>query len=159
MKDHDGRKLSHKTLEEIRIRAVKQVEAGESPEIVIKTLGFSRPCIYTWIAAYREGGYEALKAKKLMGRPTKLTGRQLQQLYHIIVNKSPLQLRFAFALWTCALIREVIRQKFDVRLSEVSVGRLLKKLGLSPQKPLWRAYQQDPEKVEAYLKEEQIQSR
>ena len=65
MKENDGRKLDHKTLEEIRIRAVKQVEAGESPEEVIKALGMSRPRIYEWLAAYREGGYEALKAKKL----------------------------------------------------------------------------------------------
>jgi len=154
MEIRDGRKLSHSTLEEIRIRAVLQVEAGESPEVVIRALGFSRRSIYNWIASYREGGLEALKAKKLEGRPTKLSGRQIQQLYGYIVNKTPLQFSFAFALWTCALIRELIRKKFDVRLSEVSVGRLLKKLGLSPQRPLFRAYQQDPVKVQAYLKEE-----
>jgi transposase len=154
MRDQDARKLSHETLEEIRIRAVRQVEAGESPEAVIKALGFSRTCIYNWLAAYREGGYDALRAKKLEGRPTKLSGKQIQQLYGYIVCKTPLQFQFAFALWTCGLIRELIRKKFDVRLSEVSVSRLLKKLGLSPQRPLFRAYQQDPEKVEAYLKDE-----
>lgn len=154
MKEQDARKLSHKTLEEIRIRAVQRVESGESPEVVIKALGFSRSCIYTWLALYREGGQEALRAKKLEGRPTKLTGKQIQQLYGIIVKGTPLQYRFAFALWTCAIIRELIRKKLGVHLSEVSVGRLLKKLGLSAQRPLFRAYQQDPEKVEAYLKEE-----
>lgn len=154
MEIRDGRQLSHETLEEIRIRAVLQVEAGESPEVVIKALGFSRRCIYNWLAAYREGGLEALRAKKLEGRPTKLSGKQIQQLYSFIVNKTPLQFSFAFALWTCALIRELIRKKFGVKLSEVSVSRLLKKLGLSPQRPLFRAYQQDPAKVEAYLKDE-----
>ena len=44
----------------------------------------------------------------------------------------------------------VIRDRFSVRLSDVSVGRLLRKLGLTPQKPLRRAYQQDPEKVKAW---------
>lgn len=154
MENRDGRQLSHETLEEIRIRAVLQVEAGESPEVVIKALGFSRRCIYNWLAAYREGGLEALKAKKLEGRPTKLSGKQIQQLYGFIINKTPLQFNFAFALWTCALIRELIRKKFNVHLSEVSISRLLKKLGLSPQRPLFRAYQQDPSRVEAYLKEE-----
>ena len=52
----DGRKLSHKTREELRIRAVKQVESGESPEKVIQALGFHRSCIYDWLAKYREGG-------------------------------------------------------------------------------------------------------
>ena len=68
MRKNDGRKLDHKTLEAIRIRAVEQVEAGENPEVVIKALGMSRARIYEWLAAYREGGYEALKAKKLFGR-------------------------------------------------------------------------------------------
>lgn len=154
MENRDGRQLSHETLEEIRIRAVLQVETGESPEAVIKVLGFSRRCIYNWLAAYREGGLDALKAKKLEGRPTKLSGKQIQQLYGFIINKTPLQFNFAFALWTCALIRELICKKFNVHLSEVSVSRLLKKLGLSPQRPLFRAYQQDPSRIEAYLKEE-----
>lgn len=154
MKELDARKLDHSTLEAIRIRAVKQVEAGESPEDVIKALGFSRSCIYTWLALYREGGIEALKAKKLDGRPPKLNGKQIKKLYGYIVDKTPLQYKFAFALWTCALIRELIKNKFGIHLSEVSVGRLLKKLGLSPQRPLFRAYQQDPAKVSKYLKEE-----
>lgn len=154
MKELDGRKMSHEALEEIRIRAVLQVEAGESPEDVIKALGFDRTCIYRWINAYQHGGLEALKAKTLEGRPCKLDSKQVQKLYGIIVKNSPLQFRFAYALWTCGLIREIIRKKFGVGLSEVSVWRLLKRLGLSPQKPLFRAYQQDPGKVEAYLKEE-----
>jgi hypothetical protein len=50
--------LSHATLEEIRIRAVQRVEAGESPEVVVKALGFAQ-FIYQWLALYREGGLEA----------------------------------------------------------------------------------------------------
>jgi DDE superfamily endonuclease/Winged helix-turn helix len=72
-----------------------------------------------------------------------------------VVGNDPRQLRFTFALWTRAMVRELIRREFGVRLSEVSVGRLLRKLGLSPQRPLYRAYQQTPEavarwKAEAY---------
>ncbi len=154
MRKNDGRKLDHKTLEAIRIRAVEQVEAGESPEVVIRVLGMSRARIYEWLAAYREGGDEALKAKKLFGRPPRLTGKQLDRLYRIITTKNPLQLKFPYALWTRSMVREVIRDKFGVRLSDVSVGRLLNKLGLSPQKPLRRAYQQDQEAVERWVNEE-----
>lgn len=154
MKAIDGRRLSHKTLEEIRIRAVKQVEAGESPETVIRALGFSRPRIYEWIAKYRWGGLEALKAKAIPGRPPVLTGRQMRWIHATIVDKDPRQFRFEFALWTRGMIRELIRERYGVKLSEVSVGRLLKKLGLSPQKPLRRAYQQDPVAVRRWVEQE-----
>ena len=53
MKEMDGRTISHEALEEIRMRAVKCVEAGESPEVVVVALGFHRSAIYKWIAAYR----------------------------------------------------------------------------------------------------------
>ena len=90
----------HKTLEEIRIRAVQRVEAGESPEDVIRTLGFGRTVIYSWLAKYREGGIDALQAKPISGRPSKMTGRQLEWVYKTVTGKNPLQLRFEFALWT-----------------------------------------------------------
>ena len=48
MNEFDGRKIDRKALEEIRIRAVKRVEAGESPEVVIKALGLTRPRIHEW---------------------------------------------------------------------------------------------------------------
>jgi transposase len=154
MKDNDGRKLSHEALQQIRITAVKQVEAGESPEDVIKAIGFERVCIYRWLSAYRSGGIEALKAKKLSGRPRLLTPKQLKKLYAAIANEDPRQYKFPFALWTVAIIREVILKVFKVRMSEVSVWRTLKKLGLSPQRPLRRAYQQDPEAVKRFIEKE-----
>jgi len=48
------------------------------------------------------------------------------------------------------MIRELIRREFGVGLSAVSVGRMLKGLGLSAQRPLWRAWQADPAKVAAW---------
>lgn len=154
MKQFDGRQLDHKTREAIRIRAVKRIEAGESPEVIAATLGFHRSCIYDWIARYREGGIEALKAKPIPGAKPKLSGKQLGWLFETIVGKNPLQLKLPFALWTRAMVRELIKREFGIRLSEVSVGRLLKKLGFTPQKPLHRAYQQNPQLVLAWQAKE-----
>lgn len=147
MRESDARKLDHRTLEEIRTRAVQRVQAGESPEVVIRALGFSRSCIYNWLAMYRSGGWSALKAKALLGRPKRITGAQMQWLYETVVGKSPLQFRFEFALWTRAMIQVLLRERFGLKLSVSSVGRLLAQLGLTCQRPLWRAYEQDPERV------------
>lgn len=154
MSNRDGRSLDHQALEDLRIQAVQRVEAGESPEDVVRVLGFSRTVIYDWLAKYREGGLDALRAKAIAGRPPKLTGEQLHKLYKAITTKNPMQHRFDFALWTRAMVRELIRERFGVRLSDVSVGRLLKKMGLTPQKPLRRAYEQNPELVQTWLAED-----
>jgi transposase len=152
--EFDGRRLDHKTRENIRIRAVKLVEQGQSPEQVVKALGFHRSCIYEWLAKYREGGTEALRTRAIPGRPKKLNGTQIKKIYNIVTSRNPLQLKFEFALWTRDMVRDLIWAQFKVKLSLVSVGRLLKRMGLSPQKPLHRAYQQDPERVDKWLENE-----
>lgn len=103
--------------------------------------------MFGWVASYREGGEQALRAKPVPGRPSKLSAAQLRTLYTLIVGNDPRQYEFDFALWTRELVRELIWKRFQVRLSAVSVGRLLRTLGLSPQRPVFRASQQDTERV------------
>ncbi len=104
MRQDDARKLDHTTLEEMRTRAVRSVQAGESPEVVARSMRINRRTIYGWLAQYRRGGWGALKAKPLLGRPPKLDARALQWIYNTITQKNPLQLKFAFALWTRAMV-------------------------------------------------------
>src|SRR5512137_1775468 len=159
MAKNDARKLDHKTLEAIRIRAVEQVQSGESPETVIRALGFSRACIYNWLASYRAGGWHALRARPLKGRPKKISGRQMKWIYDTVTLKNPMQYKFEFALWTRAMIRTLINERYGIKLSLPSVGRLLAQLGLTCQKPLMRAFQQNPALVEKWLREEYPQIR
>jgi hypothetical protein len=42
MRKDDARKLDHKTLEEILIRAVKRIQQGERPEIIARVLRVDR---------------------------------------------------------------------------------------------------------------------
>ena len=154
MKEMDGRKLRHDVLTELRKRAVARVQGGESPEVVVKTLGFTRACIYNWLAKYRAGGWDALDAKKRGGRPRKLQGNMIQWVYRTVAGKDPRQYHFPFALWTRNAIGALIYKRYGIRLSANSVGRLLAQLDITAQKPLWKAYQQDPERVRKWVQEE-----
>lgn len=153
-KRRDGRTIDHQAMEEIRIRAVQQVQAGADPEVVIKALGFHRSCIYEWLAKYRSGGWHALKARKAPGRKPRLSARQIRWIYNALTQKDPRQFKFPFALWTRHIVRALITEKFAITLSLPSIGRLLAQLGLTCQRPLFRAYQQQPSLVENWLKKE-----
>jgi len=150
----DGRKLSHAKLEEIRFKAVKAVQRAQAPTAVAREMGLYTNRVFVWLAAYRAGGWDALRARKGTGRPKRLSGRQIQWIYNTVTMKSPLQLKLPFALWTRSQIRVVVYRKFKIRLSLTSIGRLLAQLGLTCQKPLFRAYQQNPSLVERWLKSE-----
>ena len=71
-----------------------------------------------------------------------------------MANKNPQQLYFPFALWTVAMVQTLIAERYQVQLSHSSVCRLLHQLGLSAQRPLWRAYQQNPEAVKRWLEKD-----
>ena len=150
----DARAVDHATLTELRKRGVAAVQAGTSPEEVGATLGVNLRTVFRWLALYRRGGWDALDASKRGGRPPKLDDRALRWVFNTVANKNPQQLKFPFALWTAAMVQQLIADRFDVRLSHSSVCRLLHQLGLSAQRPLWRAYQQDPAAVTQWLEAE-----
>ena len=154
MRTNDARRLDHSTLEAMRERAVRSVQDGESPEVVASVIGINRSTIYGWLAQYRRGGWGALKAKPLFGRPPKLDGKKLKWIYDIVTQKNPLQLNFAFALWTREMVAKLIKDKFHISLSLVSVGRLLAQLGITCQRPLHRALERDEALVQQWLKQE-----
>jgi transposase len=146
-KKRDLRRLKHAELTTFREQAVRQVQSGISVGAVRKGMGVSRSALFGWLARYRNGGWDALGAGKRGGRKPKLDGDKLQWIYATVVDKDPGQLKLPFALWTTVLVAEVIRKQFGIKLSRWSVMRLLRQLGLSPQKPLQRAYQQDSDAV------------
>ena len=151
----DGRTLDHGTLETIRLMAVERVRDGEAPSTVIAAYGFSRTTIYRWLkAAAKPGvGLRALRARRASGRPRSLTPRQEGQVFRWINGKDPRQYGLDFGLWTRSVVAELIERKFGIRLGLTAVGALLAKLGLTPQKPLQRAYQRDPEAIERWQRE------
>jgi transposase len=144
-----------------RVSACEALEKGISVDEIAMVLKVSRSSIFEWQKTYRAHGSDALRTKKTRGPKAKLSDGQLSQLYRLVVGNDPRQLSFGLALWTRGMIQELIFRQFGVRLSIVSVGTMLGDLGLSPQRPLYRAYQRDPEKVRKWKEETfpQIQAR
>jgi transposase len=144
-----------------RVSACEALENGIDVDAIAEVLKVSRSSIFDWQKTYRAHGPDALRTKKTRGPESKLSDGQLSQLYRLIVGNDPRQLSFGLALWTRGMVQELIFRQFGVRLSLVSVGRTLAGLGLSPQRPLYRSYERDPEKVRKWKEETfpQIQAR
>jgi len=152
----DGRTLDHKTLEQIRLMAVQRVNEGEKPSEVIAAYGFCRTTIYKWIrtAAKRKRGLNALHSTRGTGRPRSLTPAQERQVFRWINGRNPFQYGLDFGLWTRQVVATLIEEKFGISIGVTAVGAILAKLGLTPQKPLQRAYQRDPQAIEEWQRKQ-----
>lgn len=146
----DGRKLGRRVLPAFRMQAVKAIREGQTPETVAASMGVNVRSVFRWLAAFNSGGQNALQENPAPGRPTTVTPDQMAWLAKAICEKSPLQLRFKFGLWTLSIIRALIERQFGKTLSVATVSRLVRSLGFTPQKPLYRAWQQDAELVSVW---------
>lgn len=149
----DGRTVSRAALEEMRVMALQRMNEGESPAEVAATFGLHRGWAYKVLAKAKGRGEHALLSTKGTGRPRTLTAAQERQVFRWINGKNPRQHGFDFGLWTRQIVRELVAQKFEVGLSLASIGALLARIGLSPQKPLQQAYQRDPVAVARWQEE------
>jgi len=150
----DGRKLDHKTLEELRLMAMQRVSEGEAASAVMRSFGFCRTTIYKWQRkAKGRKGLQALRSSPASGRPRTLSAAQERRVLGWVNGKDPRQYGFDFGLWTRQTVAQLIEDKFGVRLSLAATGQVLARLGLTPQKPLQRAYERDPGAIAAWKTE------
>jgi transposase len=153
--DRDARSLPQAAQEELRRRAVALVAEGRSQVEVAGLLSVSANAVGNWVRAHRRGGDRALDAgqRGRRGGHTKLSDAQQQKIAGLIVGNNPDQLKLPGFLWTRALVRDLIRQRFGIEVGEDTVGRYLRAWGFSPQKPMRRAYEQSDEAVRQWLEE------
>lgn len=151
----DARALSPEGQEALRKRAVQAVLGGKKQTTVARTFGVARGTVGQWLRQYRQGGEAALDQRP-QGRPPvpKLAGEQEAAIVALIEGHCPDQLGLPGSLWTRETVGTLIRRHFGLALSVWTVGRYLRRWGLTPQKPARRAYEQDPKAVQHWLEVE-----
>ncbi len=88
------------------------------------------------------------------GEKRSLTEEQERHIQKLIVDKTPDQLKFPFALWTREAVRQLVGRQYGIDMPIRTVGEYLKRWGFTPQKPVKRAKEQNPAAVERWLKSE-----
>lgn len=146
-----ARKGRRSTNEE-RMDAIRLLQQGYTRAQVANILNVAESSIYEWQSKFREGGLAALSTKIASGRKMLLTDKQLLQLYKWLCG-NPRQVQFDFGLWTRKIVRDLIRREFGIDYTPQNVGKILKMLGFSPQRPVWQALERDPEKRRQWTEE------
>lgn len=150
----DARRLDHPTLEEMRRIAVKAVLCGESQRAVARRLEVHHQTICKWMHWYRAAGDRGLASTTAPGPEPKLSDQRVEVLRRIIIGKDPRQLSFGAAFWTLRLVGAVIERRFGIVLHETTIGRLLQRIGITPQKPVRRAFERDAADCRRWMTEQ-----
>lgn len=155
MKIRDARSLPAIAQEDLRRQAVNAALSGKTHVETAKTFAVTRHTVDRWMKSHRAGGAAALKAKK-KGRPQggRLKPRQAARIAQIVIDRNPRRMKLPFYLWTREAVAELIEKRHGICLSIWTVGRYLARWGFTPQKPMRRAFERDPDKVRRWLKAE-----
>jgi len=146
-----ARKGRRSTNEE-RMNAIRLLQQGYTRAKVANILDVAESSVYEWQSKFRQGGLAALSTKIASGRKMLLTDKQLLQLYKWLCG-NPRQVQFDFGLWTRKIVRDLIRREFGIDYTPQNVGKILKMLGFSPQRPVWQALERDSEKRRQWMEE------
>lgn len=148
----DFRQIPDDVMNYLRRIAVRAVEENHhSPELIASIFGISRSCIYDWLRWYREGGETALDTQSAPGAAPVLTPEMDRWLKDTILTSTPVDHGYDTERWTLEILVEWLRQRFGVWVADSTVALHLHRLGLSCQRPCYRATEQDPEAVAHFL--------
>jgi len=157
MEKIDARKLSLENLELLRQQAVRLLKQGRKHREVAEIIGVRRATITSWWGKYKSGGKQALKLQHPgpeKGFNSILDKAQEKEIQRMITDKTPDQLKLPFVLWDRKAIQELVKDQYGVKIAIRTIGDYLQRWNFSPQRPLKRAYEQQPKAVQRWLDEE-----
>lgn len=153
----DARKLKPEGREQLKRMVIRlRKQSGMTCAELAGIAGVHLRTVETWIKRAHREGESSLKEKRrgrTVGTKRKLTTVQEIWIQQQVVGFRPEQKKLPFALWSRRAIKELVKQEFGVELQDRLVGKYLKRWGYTPQRPIKRALEQNPEQIEAWLKD------
>jgi transposase len=153
----DARSLSPEAQEDLRRRVVAAAAGGMTQAEAARVFAVSPQSVSRWMAAWRKRGSRGLAGRRRGRRPGEqktLSTRQQRKLRYAVCEHTPAVYGLDGLVWTRKAVAALIEVRCGLRLSLRTVGNYLRGWGLSPQKPIRRAYEQDPEAVRRWLGED-----
>lgn len=141
---------SPENLEHRRLKAVRLLRQGHRPTDVARQLNVTYRSVARWKKAFRKKGPRGIRARPAPGRPSKL-----EAAIRTYVRKDLLQgaraAGYPTDLWTCPRVADFLRKNYEVSYHVDHIGRLLRSLGCTPQKPERRAIERDERQIRHWI--------
>jgi transposase len=134
-----------------RILAIAHVLDGASRAEAAEACGMDRQTLRDWAHRYNAEGIAGLQDLRRSGRPPALAPEQMEELKALVLAGPDFE-RDGVVRWRCVDLRAEIAKRFNVDVHERTVGKLLRKLGLSRVQPRPQHPKQDPAAQEALKK-------
>lgn len=156
-KKQDARKLSPSAQAAIRKQLInylkkRKTDRSHTQEEASIVFGLSISAVKQIWKKYKDGGLRAIAEKKRgVQGGKKINGLQSAEVRKLVKEKMPEQLKLSFGLWTREAVQQLIVERYGIDLSRWQVGRYLKAWGYTPQKPISKAFEQDPVRVQEWL--------
>jgi transposase len=157
MKHVDMRKLAPAAQEERRRQVIGLRQNGAGYAVIAAQVGLSQTGVFDICQRFAIKGEKGLVSGKRGRKPGEqclLDATQETEIKRLICRHMPDDLGLDFALWSRAAVQTVIRRQYGVRLAVRTTGTYLARWGFTAQKPLRRAYEQQPAAVRHWLRQE-----
>jgi transposase len=143
----DMRGLSPAAQEALRVRVMRVVTGGMEVDDAVRVFGVSKDSIRNWQTRFETGGFDALRSGRpgrQAGEGTKLTPSEEQALIGAVIDYDPEAIGVGGRLWTAKKVCVLAKRLFGVSFTDRGMRKLLRRLGLSFQRPDKRATEADP---------------
>jgi transposase len=150
MRHVDMRKLPAAAQEERRRQVIGLRQRGLTHRVIAEQVGLSRTGVIDICQRFAAEGATGLVSKPRGRRPDEqrlLDAAQEAEVQGLICRHTPDELGLPFALWSRAAVGLLITRRCGVELVVRTVGKYLARWGFTAQKPIRRAYEQDPAAV------------
>ena len=117
-----------------RVLAIARVLEGASRAAAASACGMDRQTLRDWVHRYNADGIAGLSDAQRSGRPSALSQPQMQELKALVLAGPDLA-RDGVVRWRCVDLRYVIKERFAVEVHERTVGKLLRRMGLTRLQP------------------------